>query len=181
MDAQALLTLLKSHRPFDAQEAAHLERIQHFLLTTPEPFSRTTQAGHITGSAVIWERKTQTLLLLWHVKLQRWLQPGGHCEPLEDTDTVATAWRELLEESEVAQACFALAQPAPFDVDVHEIPARGDEPTHYHYDVRYLFTLEGDLPPTLRAVPLAEVAQFSDASLARLAQKLPLVGVFDDF
>jgi ADP-ribose pyrophosphatase YjhB (NUDIX family) len=172
MNTQTLLTLLNIHVPFDAQEAAHVARTQAFLLDTPTPFSRTTQAGHITGSAVVWDRKTQTLLLLWHVKLQRWLQPGGHCEPLEDTDTVATAWRELLEETEVARACFALAQPALFDVDVHEIPERGDEPTHYHYDVRYLFTLEGDLPPMLRAVPLAEVAQFSDASLARLAQKL---------
>jgi 8-oxo-dGTP pyrophosphatase MutT (NUDIX family) len=180
MDAQALLAQLNAHIPFDSDEAAHRERILHFLATTSNPFSRTTQTGHVTGSAVVWDRKTQTLLLLWHVKLQRWLQPGGHCEPLEDTDTLATAWRELLEESEVERACFALAQTVPFDVDVHEIPARGDEPTHFHYDIRYLFTLEGDLPPMLRAVPLAEVAQFSDASLARLAKKLSLVGVFDN-
>jgi 8-oxo-dGTP pyrophosphatase MutT (NUDIX family) len=172
MDTQALITLLNSHVSSDADEAAHLEHIQHFLATTPDPFSRTTRAGHITGSAVVWDKKAQMLLLLWHVKLQRWLQPGGHCEPGEDIDTIATAWRELLEESEAGRECFKLVQTAPFDVDVHEIPARGDEPTHFHYDVRYLFTLEGDLPSTLRAVPLAEVAQFPDASLARLAQKL---------
>ena len=27
----------------------------------------------------------------------------------------------------------------PFDLDIHEIPAFGAEPTHEHYDVRYLF------------------------------------------
>lgn len=30
-----------------------------------------------------------------------------------------------------------------FDLDIHGIPARGDEPSHYHFDVRFLLRNEG--------------------------------------
>ena len=32
-----------------------------------------------------------------------------------------------------------LATPEIYDIDVHAIPARGDEPAHAHYDVRFAF------------------------------------------
>ena len=172
MDTEVLRACLKEYQPFNATEKAHTERTMAFLEATPEPFSRTTKPGHVTGSAVVWAKQSNVLLLLWHVKLERWLQPGGHCEPLLDADTLATAWRELLEETEAEKTVFSLVSEVPFDVDVHEIPARGAEPAHFHYDIRYLFTLEGAIPTTVRAVPLTEVAGFSDASLARLALKL---------
>ena len=28
--------------------------------------------------------------------------------------------------------------PLPLDIDIHGIPARRDEPAHFHYDLRYL-------------------------------------------
>ena len=31
-----------------------------------------------------------------------------------------------------------------FDLDVHLIPARGGEPAHYHYDVRFLVQAMGE-------------------------------------
>ena len=37
---------------------------------------------------------------------------------------------------------------APIDLDVHEIPARGAEPGHLHYDLRYAFAVRG--APALR-------------------------------
>jgi hypothetical protein len=30
-----------------------------------------------------------------------------------------------------------------FDLDRHRIPARGDEPEHWHYDVRYAVRVTG--------------------------------------
>ena len=31
-----------------------------------------------------------------------------------------------------------MLDPTPFDLDIHSIPARGDEPEHLHLDVRFL-------------------------------------------
>jgi hypothetical protein len=31
-----------------------------------------------------------------------------------------------------------VASARPFDLDIHEIPAHGNEPEHFHFDVRYV-------------------------------------------
>jgi hypothetical protein len=31
-----------------------------------------------------------------------------------------------------------LASPRPFDLDIHPIPGKDNEPGHWHYDVRYV-------------------------------------------
>ncbi len=61
------------------------------------------------------------------------------------------------------------------DMDVHLIPAHGPDPAHFHYDIRYLFTVSG-LPPPLPAgcslFTLEEaLAAGIDDSLARALRK----------
>jgi 8-oxo-dGTP pyrophosphatase MutT (NUDIX family) len=178
---EELLSALRRHAPFNADEHSHLVRIEGFLEGAPEPFSRKNLAlgadGHLTGSAVLLDEGGDLLALIWHEKLARWLQPGGHCEE-EDTDVAATALRELLEETGLPEDALALAKKNPFDVDVHYIPARpdGSEPGHYHYDVRFLFRLSRPEPfpngVKARWVSLNEAASLPDDSIARLAQKL---------
>jgi 8-oxo-dGTP pyrophosphatase MutT (NUDIX family) len=72
------------------------------------------------------------VLLTHHRKLGRWLQLGGHADG--DEDALRVALREAREESglDVAPVSSRL-----FDVDVHEIPARGPDPVHLHYDLRF--------------------------------------------
>jgi 8-oxo-dGTP pyrophosphatase MutT (NUDIX family) len=156
-------------------EQRSVDRIQDFLRTTPEPFSRSTLAGHITGSAVLMDASRSMLLLIWHEKLGRWLQPGGHCEPDQDVDVQATALRELVEETGLPESSLRLVLAQPFDVDVHPIPARKHEPDHWHYDVRFLFELAGELDltsTTYRWVRAGDVAALQEQSLARMAKKL---------
>jgi 8-oxo-dGTP pyrophosphatase MutT (NUDIX family) len=91
--------------------------------------------GHITGSAFIASDDGRRTLLIHHAKLNRWLQPGGHAEAGE-TDARHVARREAEEE-------VGIVTPPDdgqlLDVDVHTIPARGDQPAHFHFDLRYLF------------------------------------------
>jgi 8-oxo-dGTP pyrophosphatase MutT (NUDIX family) len=120
-------------------------RFAHLLEDTRAPFSRDQFApGHLTCSACVIDHAGAHVLLLHHARLARWLQPGGHAEPGDDTP-LAGASRELREES-------GLDAPAPLrgagggdliDVDVHEIPARGTEPSHLHFDLRYAFAVDG--------------------------------------
>jgi 8-oxo-dGTP pyrophosphatase MutT (NUDIX family) len=175
MDINPLLHSLAGYAAWDATERRSLDRIRDFLHITPDPFLRSTLAGHITGSAVLTNAGRSMLLLIWHEKLGRWLQPGGHCEPDQDADVQATALRELVEEAGLRESSLKLVSAQPFDVDVHPIPARKHEPDHWHYDVRFLFELVGEPDLTSMAyrwVRVEDVAALPEDSLARLAQKL---------
>ena len=98
-----------------------------------QSLSRTHPQAHFTCSAFIFSEQAQCLAL-FHKKLQRWLQPGGHVEH-QDRTPLGAALREAQEES---QLCDLLPlYPFPIDLDIHKIPARKDEPEHFHYDLRY--------------------------------------------
>ncbi len=166
---------ITTYHPSDATEIHHQERMLAFLQTQSAPFARTTQAGHITASAVLVDENLAHVGLIWHAKLGRWFQAGGHCEPHIDSTVAEAALRELLEETLLPPDAAQLLQSSPFDLDVHLISARPDEPDHWHYDTRYLFQAPyAALPQTTVCLwkPLAEVLADSDESRARFARKI---------
>ena len=132
-----LARTLAGHRAADAEEAADLARIAAFVARHPDPFDRRIVEGHLTGSAIIVDAAGDRVLMLHHLKLDRWLQPGGHGDPGE-TSGEQVALREAKEETGIERLSLHPAAPRPLDVDVHDIPARGDEPAHEHLDLRYL-------------------------------------------
>jgi 8-oxo-dGTP pyrophosphatase MutT (NUDIX family) len=136
-----LRKILSRHEPSDEAEADDLARIRAFVDLHPQPFDRAIAQGHLTASAMVLTRGGERVLLLFHEKLRRWLQPGGHAEPGE-TQGEAIALREALEETGLTSLALHPDAPRPLDVDVHEIPARGDEPAHEHLDLRYLVTAD---------------------------------------
>ncbi|SMX50367.1 NUDIX hydrolase [Maliponia aquimaris] len=126
--------------PRDARDAEEWARLaafcaQHGLAA----FSRDPWiGGHVTASGAVLSPDGGALVLLHHRKLDRWLQPGGHCDGIADARFVAL--REVCEETGLARV--RLLSEAVYDIDIHEIPARGDEPAHLHYDVRFLMQAE---------------------------------------
>ena len=133
----SLLAVLRGHVPADAAERADLDRIVSFAQNHRDPFDRRILEGHLTGSAVVVSADGASVLLLHHRKLERWLQPGGHAEPGEGSGE-AVALREAREETGISGLWLHPTAPRPLDVDVHDIPARRDEPAHQHLDLRYL-------------------------------------------
>jgi 8-oxo-dGTP pyrophosphatase MutT (NUDIX family) len=143
MDRAHLRTLLAALEPIDALEAAHRERMLALVDAEHNAFSREHYTpGHVTASAFIVSPARDAILLIFHGKLERWLQPGGHIEE-HDADVVSSARREVAEE--VGLHDLPLAHPGVFDVDIHEIPVRSSEPAHQHFDVRFLFEAQ-ELP-----------------------------------
>ncbi len=132
-----LAEALGRYQPEDAAEAEDLAQIRGFVARHPDPFDRRIVEGHLTGSAIVISADGARTLLLHHRKLDRWLQPGGHGDPGEDTGE-AVALREALEETGLPGLVLHPSAPRPLDVDVHDIPARGSEPAHQHLDLRYL-------------------------------------------
>lgn len=133
----ALVSRLRAHLSEDEAEARDVARILDFVARHPDPFDRRIPEGHLTGSAFVVASDASRVLLLHHRKLDRWLQPGGHADPGEDSGE-AVALREAREETGLESVRLHPAAPRPLDVDVHAIPARPGEPAHAHLDLRYL-------------------------------------------
>jgi 8-oxo-dGTP pyrophosphatase MutT (NUDIX family) len=180
MRRSALAEQLARHRPSAPLERRHVQRMQA-LLRAQDPFARSHfRPGHFTASAFVLSPERDALLLIHHRKLDLWLQPGGHVEA-EDEDLIAAARREVLEE--VGIPALKLLRPGIFDVDIHAIPARPDEPAHEHFDVRFLFSASartlaaGEEIVAARWVPLPEVESVhSDHSVLRAVRKLSVAG-----
>ncbi len=181
-DLEPVLALLRRHEPRAEAggEAAMLGEYFPFLASHPDALWRTCLDGHLTASAWIVDPGRTAALLLHHRKLGRWLQPGGHVDG--DPDLAAAARREA--EEETGAAGLRLVSAEVFDVDRHRIPARGGEPEHWHFDVRFLFEADPAAPLAangesrgLAWVPLGAVAARNpDESLARLVRKTEALG-----
>lgn len=133
MNRAALVKELNDYQSFYPEEKKFVPLFLD-LLKAQNCFERTHLPGHITGSAWIVNANKTKVLLVHHAKLNRWLQPGGHCDG--DENVLRVALREA--EEETGLTLFKNVSPAIFDVDVHLIPARKDFPEHHHYDVRFL-------------------------------------------
>ena len=178
MDRRELSDALARYATEGDGEAASLDRLRRFVGGPADPFSRENPEGHVTGSAVVARPDGSAFLLVLHRKLSRWLQPGGHTEE-SDATVFDAALREAIEETGIASFEAPLGR-AILDVDVHPIPARGKDPAHFHFDVRYLFTSRSDANPAasddptrpMRWSSLEEAVSLGiDASLERALRK----------
>ncbi len=151
------------------------ERMVDLLLGGQDCFARSCFPAHFTGSSLVVSSDGRQVLLHHHRKLDRWLQFGGHCDG--DEDVLRVAQRETYEESGIEG--LILASSRPFDLDIHPIPEKDNEPAHLHYDVRYLLIApEGALYQTssesleLRWFYAEDLAALSlDSGLRRLLDK----------
>ncbi len=128
--------------PIHIEEFADVKR-KFFELTALEPdaLDRSATPGHLTGSALVLNHNATETLLLFHTKLQRWLQPGGHADG--EANLARVALKEATEETGIEG--LEIVDPA-IDLDIHNV-AKPGAPEVLHYDVRFLvFAPEGAEP-----------------------------------
>jgi 8-oxo-dGTP pyrophosphatase MutT (NUDIX family) len=171
----SLSAALREYLSGHPQESAAGAHFLEFAASTPDAFLREHAEGHFTGSAWLVSADGERVLLTHHRKLGRWLQLGGHADG--DTDLANVALREAEEESGLTSL---VVEGDIFDLDRHLIPARGNEPAHWHYDVRYVvratasedFSIsEESLDLAWKSIRAIAQDQDADASLQRMARK----------
>lgn len=175
MHRKPLLALLEDYLIRHPDEVEAIRRLAIFVNENPECFERTLQAGHVTGSAWVVNQAGTHTLMTHHKKLNKWLQLGGHADG--ESDILKAALLEVEEESGLAN--FKALSPAIFDIDIHPIPERGDEPEHFHYDVRFVVQAVGsddyivsDESHDLKWIEVSDVASFNqETSVLRMAKK----------
>ena len=160
------------------------ERLQQLLASLQDPSEAMSRElagvapdwGHLTASAWIVNDDYSKVVLLYHAKLSKWVQSGGHIEEGE-TDLLLAAKREATEETGLAVEPI---QSEIFDIDVHLIPEYWNTPDHFHYDIRFLFRADENQAPVVsheskavRWVSLDEAATLSknSPSVVRMIEK----------
>ena len=135
LSLQDHITAFPEDREATEKVIGWIEQYQEFA------FVKENLLGHITGSLFIVNPSRTKILLMFHKKLQMWIQFGGHADGKVDIRNVAV--REFHEESWV--------MPEPllvwniFHVDVHDVPEYKDKPKHIHLDIRYLWVVSDDV------------------------------------
>lgn len=157
----------------------HSEVLLDFINNQTDYYSRSNSVGHITGSAFIISSDLENALLILHGKYNKWVSPGGHVDPGENS--LQAASRESGEEVGITD--LELLKPEILDIDIHRIPAATKhgvfEPEHWHFDVRYLFKVQNNASVDLNTLEakgykwptLNEIAQDEDKSISRQATK----------
>jgi ADP-ribose pyrophosphatase len=119
------------------------------VISSKDPYSRSTEAGHITASGLVI--KDDKALLIFHPYIKQWFQPGGHIDDREEP--IEAAIREVFEETGVV--CESLNDFLhPIDIDLHEIPAnpKKGEGAHLHIDLLFVLQVieERDSPEDIQ-------------------------------
>ena len=139
MDRAAIIQELRAYGQRWPGEVDVAQRFIAFLEANPDAFKRKLTTGHVTGSAWVVNRAGTHVLLTHHKKLGIWVQLGGHADG--DSNVYRVARREAQEESGLDG--LRPEDSGLFDIDVHQIPARGKESAHFHWDLRYIFRTTG--------------------------------------
>ncbi|WP_186646562.1 NUDIX hydrolase [Fluviispira vulneris] len=191
---QSILGIFKSYEEQTEEQLFALSRLTDFIKGEENCFQRSNLSGHVTGSSLVVNKDFTKVLMTFHAKLKKWLQLGGHCDG--DHLVHQVALREANEESGSNLLhllnYFAFPQKynmhdfeniIPFDLDIHEIPARLAEPTHLHYDIRYLILAEkeddiliSEESLDLKWIPIHEIQSYTNEySTIRQFKKLNIL------
>ena len=176
MHRNILLSLLKSYAKRHTNEEKTVDKFIEFVKAFDTCFERSLQVGHITGSAWLLNSTLDSVFLVHHKKLDKWLQPGGHVDG--SPDVLTEAIREAVEETGIKKLSPLSANI--FDLDIHTIPERDEEPEHFHYDVRFLLQAHDDkflISEESNAgvwLPLDKIKEYSqEESVLRMVRKSP--------
>ena len=146
---ETLLSILNEYLELFPDELKKQEKVINFIKShkAEEIADWNNFDGHIVATGFIYAIKEEKFLVVHHKDLNMLLSPGGHMDQ-NDENPLVTAQREAKEETGInhlKQLKIANdEQLVPFDIDTHitKFNQRLNLPEHYHFDFRYIFTID---------------------------------------
>jgi 8-oxo-dGTP pyrophosphatase MutT (NUDIX family) len=172
-----LVAALRSYKTSFPEEKDFIPRFLSLLQNFDHCYKRSLLSGHMTGSALITNSQKDSILLVHHKKLNRWLQPGGHADGQENILNVAR--REGEEETGIRH--LELLDQNPFDIDIHLIPPNNKDQSHFHFDIRFLFlarnmddVVKNEESNKIEWAPIDRISDYvgKNRSISRMCEKL---------
>jgi 8-oxo-dGTP pyrophosphatase MutT (NUDIX family) len=164
-------------------EENHLfEKLKNQISEEQDLLSRSNFNGHVTASALIINSNNE-ILVIFHNKLQKYLQPGGHVE-VGDIYLEDSARREVLEETGISNIelhKWCLDNKCPILVDTHIIPEniKKNESEHSHHDFMFVYKvdssdviLDENEVSDYKWVSFEDVMSGTDSNVARALKKM---------
>ena len=144
--------ILAEYQLRNPDEAEQMRQLAAQLDANPSDLvDRSNTHGHLTASCLVLNHDETAVLLIDHLVLLRWLQPGGHVDAGESLWEAAS--REVTEETGVRDLVSFLNEndtPLVLDIDTHTIlanPKKG-EGDHVHHD--FMFAAKAPASTVLR-------------------------------
>ncbi len=175
VESSHLAALLTAFDPPDPGQRSCRRRMLDLARDHDDPTNRHHfEPGHFTAGGFVAAPNGAALLLVHHEKIGRWLQPGGHIEPADAT-VEAAVLREVGEETGLTD----LEILGMLDIDIHRFPARGSDPAHLHFDIRFGLRARSGVIESgagtldVRWIPFAEIRRWNpEPSVTRPARAL---------
>jgi 8-oxo-dGTP pyrophosphatase MutT (NUDIX family) len=143
-----IYTLIGKYLAEYPDEVDRLTRLTAALADPAEP------TGHVTAAAVLIDPRWRVLHIHYPSR-SRWVLPGGHLTPLDDS-LPGAALREVFERTGIEPDTLTPLpgfEVTPIDIDIHRRPAdrATGRPEHWHFELRHAFRLGGS--PTIHLDP----------------------------
>lgn len=129
----SVIDLLTDWRAPDPTQDSLRHAVLAFVHARVDSCQRECVPGHVTASTIVLDHTGGQVLLTLHPRVGRWVQLGGHCDD-EDTDIVAAALREAIEESGIDGLRI---EPELAAVHVHPVTCSLGVPTR-HLDLQFV-------------------------------------------
>jgi 8-oxo-dGTP pyrophosphatase MutT (NUDIX family) len=133
-DLQMSRHAIEEFVPSGNEQTMHRKAVLEFIDQHPDALHRSCLVGHLTASSWVVNHRGDRGLIMYHSKIQMWVQPGGHADG--DANLAAVALKEASEETGISGL---EVYTAPIDIDIHLfVNKKNSEADHLHHDLRYL-------------------------------------------
>lgn len=171
---------LEKYCPTNEQEAADREMILECIRSFPDTIlTRENRLAHMTASSMIFNKKRDKVLMVYHNIYRSWSWTGGHADG--ETDMLAVALREAREETGVER--FTLLKHSLASVDVLPVwsHVKRGKPVSSHLHLNFSYLFEADEAETLhiKADENSRVGWIPTAELVQWVTEPDMLPVYD--
>lgn len=161
MNRLGLIHQIKKYKTFNEQEEKDKYLFLEWIMDHEDAFSRENKMAHITASGWVVNKDRSKVLMVYHNIYDSWSWIGGHADG--ETDLLATAMREVREETGIKNVCPVTDDI--FSIEVLTVDGHTKNgnyvSSHLHLNVTYLLEADSGETVSIKADENSGVAWFT--------------------